>query len=132
MGFQISKFLPSVARREITVDEREGPFSLQWRRRGNPQTGGQNYSLSSYNVNLDTTSGPLNIISRPFMPLEPAPAVDARQIPTNGFGGTSVPNGQIFSQPLLNPDVGGFTRALTPSFALPFDTIGAIMPAGRA
>ena len=121
-----------VFKSRVVVDELSGvPWRLVWQRRRVPQTGGQNYSLDNYAVAPESASGPLNIIARPFQPLEATSPYATRQIPNNGFGGTSQPNGQVFSQPLFDDDSGGFTKALTPIYARPFD-INRILPAGKA
>lgn len=133
MAFRISTFLTSVAKPYIDGpgNGRDAPWSISWARRAVPQTGGQNYSLASQQLPRQSLSGALNTNARRFNPLEPAPAVSSRQWPDASIGGTGITHGQVFSQPLVDPDIGGFAQSLIPINARPFNPNG-IQPAGKA
>ncbi len=133
MTFRIWSFLPAPIKPVLDGpgDGRNIPYSIAWARRYYPTPGGQNYSLSTQQLTRQTASGPLNIIPHPFRPLEPAPAIDHRAISNYSASHSDYVTGQMFSQPLVNTDFNGFTQALIPINARPFNTNG-ILAAGKA
>jgi hypothetical protein len=134
MAFSISKFLPIAIRARLDGpgDGKLAPYELAWNRRYTPQQGATNYSLATLQLPKFSLSGPLNTNARRFNPLEPARAIDKRRFPNATIGGAGILNGQVMSQPLLDPDIGGYAQALTPILARPFAHGGAIQPAGKA
>jgi hypothetical protein len=135
MGFSLRRFLPKANRAEIDVprnaEPEDGVWFMEWRRRATVQTGGQNYSLSSQQLPMYSLSGPAFTNAKRINPLEPAPAVARRQIPTVTVTGADILNGTIFGQPLFDPETGGFTAALIPQNARPYN-INGVRPAGVA
>lgn len=128
--FLISKLLPSTNKPRTGFGDVTS-FAMGWARRKVPTTGGQNYSLDVLHLPTFSLSGPLNTNARRFNPLEPAHAYDRRQWANVSATKSDSINGQIFSQPLINPDTGGFDKSLMPLNARPFNIFG-ILPAGQA
>lgn len=131
MAFRLSNFLPGVSKKRTQIPPRPKPPILAWSRGWVPQTGGQNYYIDSLALPAYNLSGPVPTNAKRFNELEPAPPIDSRSIPEGALGGNAVFNGQVFSQPLLDERAGGFTQALMPINARPFN-INGILPAGVA
>lgn len=106
-------------------------FYQEWTRRAVPQTGGQNYQLSSHQLPRYDIAGPLPFIATPYHSANPAPAKDQRNYPTNSAGGAGIAHGTMRTQSLYNPDAGGFTRDPFAHVASPYDIFN-IKPAGVA
>lgn len=134
MSFNIFKFLPRTTEPQVDGpgDGRVAPYELAWRRRYTPQQGGMNFSLATLQLPKFSLSGPLNTNAKRFNPLEPARAIDARRWADATIGGAGILNGQVFSQPLVDPEIGGYAQAMTPILARPFSRPGTISPAGKA
>ena len=131
MAFRLSTFLPGTAKKKTSIPPRVRHPLLAWTRRAVPQTGGQNYSVDSLALPAYNLSGPVPTNAKRFDPLEGAPPNDRRSIPLGTPGSGGAFNGQVFSQPLLDPMAGGFSETLFPINAQPF-SINGIRPAGAA
>lgn len=131
----IRKFLPGVGKRRMAIPpERDpGEFQISWTRRRVPQTGGQNYSLSTLQLALNDLSGPLPYYATPIKPVgQPTlayPLQQGRAIPTVTVTGRNTLTGQFFGQPLYDPESQGFTSSRFPVNARPYN-INGIVPAG--
>lgn len=132
MGF-LSTFLPGTSRKKVRVPPTRSPdaWFIEWTRRRVPQTGGQNYSLSSHQLPLYSLSGPLRTNAKRLNPLEPAPAISERRVSNVSVTNSNSINGQVFSQPLVDTQTGEFTSALMPINARPY-SLNGIRPAGAA
>lgn len=131
MAFRLSTFLPGTSKKKTSIPPNRRYPLLAWTRRATPQTGGQNYSVDSLALPAYNLSGPVPTNAKRFNPLEPALPNDTRSIPlgTPGSGGQF--NGQVYSQPLLDPQAGGFAQGMFPINARPYN-INGIRPAGMA
>lgn len=127
----LRRFNPGTTKKRTSIPPRTMYPLLAWKRRAVPQTGGQNYSVDSLALPAYNLSGPVPTNAKRFDPLEGAAPFDNRSIPnaTVGWGGQF--NGQVFSQPLMNPDTGGFAQSLIPINARPHNPF-TMLAAGNA
>lgn len=106
-------------RKTVVVPREKGPFHLVWHKTTQPTPGVMGYAYESLALFPVTPAGPTVNVRQPHafdtrQPLQPmvANAVTTRGIPTTA--------GQLFGQPLYDPDAGQFTRGAMGNNNVPY------------
>lgn len=96
-------------KRTVVIPRKKGPFHLVWHKTHQPSPGVMNYAYETLALFPVTPAGPTVNVRQPhrFNPLQPLQPVVTNAVPVQGIPTTA---GQIFGQPLFDPDTGHYTR----------------------
>lgn len=96
-------------KRVVTVPRARGPFHLVWKKTRQPTPGVMNYAYESLALFPVTPAGPTVNVRQPhaFSPQQPMQPFAMNAVWTRGIPTTA---GQLFGQPLYDPDAGQYTR----------------------